>query len=55
MKKIYESPFNGWDERAEMIIIYELEEGDTKMRLGLTTKECSTIWGTTAIATTPTP
>lgn len=28
MKKIYESPFNGWDEEAEMLIIYELEEGD---------------------------
>ena len=28
MKKIYESPFNSWDERAESIIIYELEEGE---------------------------
>ena len=28
MKKIYESPFNSWDERAEAIIIYELEEGE---------------------------
>ena len=28
MKKIYDSPFNSWDERAEMIIIYELEEDE---------------------------
>ena len=28
MKKIYESDLCGWDERAEQIIIYELEEGE---------------------------
>lgn len=28
MKKIYESDFNGWDERAEAVAVYELEEGE---------------------------
>ena len=28
MKKIYESPFNSWDESAEALIIYALDEGD---------------------------
>ena len=28
MKKIYESPLNGWDESAERIHIYELENDD---------------------------
>lgn len=28
MKKIYESPLNGWDESAERIHVYELESGD---------------------------
>ena len=28
MKKIYESPFNSWDEEAEMLIIYELDENE---------------------------
>ena len=28
MKKIYESPFNSWDERAEAILVYELDEGE---------------------------
>lgn len=28
MKKIYESPLNGWDESAERIRIYELENVD---------------------------
>ncbi len=28
MKKIYESPLNGWDESAERIYVYELENVD---------------------------
>lgn len=28
MKKIYESPLNGWDESAEIVHIYELENVD---------------------------
>lgn len=28
MKKIYESPLNGWDESAEQIYVYELESVD---------------------------
>ena len=28
MKKIYESPLNGWDESAEIIHVYELENDD---------------------------
>lgn len=28
MKKIYESPLNGWDESAERIYVYELESSD---------------------------
>ena len=28
MKKIYESPLNGWDESAERIYIYALESND---------------------------
>lgn len=28
MKKIYESPLNGWDESAERLCIYELENSD---------------------------
>lgn len=28
MKKIYESPLNGWDESAERIHIYALENND---------------------------
>ena len=28
MKKIYESPLNGWDESAERIYVYELESDD---------------------------
>lgn len=28
MKKIYESPLNGWDESAERIHIYTLEDDD---------------------------
>ena len=28
MRKIHETEFCGWDERAEMLIIYELEEGE---------------------------
>lgn len=28
MKKIYESPFNSWDETAEALIVYALDEGD---------------------------
>lgn len=28
MTKIYESPFCGWDERAEAIAVYELDEGE---------------------------
>ena len=28
MRKIHETEFNGWDETAEAIIIYELEEGE---------------------------
>ena len=28
MKKIYESPLNGWDESAERVYVYELESDD---------------------------
>ena len=28
MKKIYESPLNGWDESAERIHVYELESNE---------------------------
>lgn len=28
MKKIYESPLNGWDESAEKIHVYALDEND---------------------------
>lgn len=28
MKKIYESPLNGWDESAELVCVYELESVD---------------------------
>ena len=28
MKKIYESPLNGWDESAEKIHVYALDESD---------------------------
>ena len=28
MKKIYETPLNGWDESAERIHVYELEDDD---------------------------
>jgi len=28
MTKIYESDFNGWDESAEQIIIYKLDENE---------------------------
>ena len=28
MKKIYESPLNGWDESAERIHVYELESSE---------------------------
>lgn len=28
MKKIYESPLHGWDESAERICVYELEDSD---------------------------
>lgn len=28
MKRIYESPLNGWDESAERVYVYELENVD---------------------------
>lgn len=28
MKKIYESPLNGWDESAERVHVYALDEND---------------------------
>lgn len=33
MKKIYESPLNGWDESAEIIHVYELDDADEFWKL----------------------
>lgn len=33
MKKIYESPLHGWDESAERIYVYELEDSDEFWKL----------------------
>ena len=33
MRKIYESPLNGWDESAERIHVYALDESDDRYEL----------------------
>lgn len=33
MKMIYESPLNGWDESAEIIHVYELDDADEFWKL----------------------
>lgn len=40
MKKIYESPLNGWDESAERIYVYAIESDDEYLDIyGMTHKE----------------
>jgi hypothetical protein len=39
MKKIYESPLNGWDESAERIHIYALDENDDWWEFDAMTEE----------------